>query len=89
MKVCIIVAAALALAACSTANGAQQWEDLVTKIATDPRCGHTDRIQGNLGGLTGNNLAVFAERTCPPGVVPAPLTSGDTATSGAKTPPAP
>lgn len=62
MKHVLIVAAALCLTACaSNAN----FHEAITEIASDPRCGHVDRIQGNLGGFGGNNLSVFLERTCP------------------------
>jgi hypothetical protein len=69
-------AAALGLSGCAMAGGGSnaaltQFNDTLGKIASDPRCGHTDRLQGNLGGLTGNNLSVFLERTCPP-ATPAP-----------------
>lgn len=69
-----LAAAALSLGACGTPlAGSKGQTDIVgalTTIASDPRCGHTDRISGNLGGLTGNNLNVFLERTCPPLVMP-------------------
>jgi len=71
-------AAALALAGCqsiptggSDASGVMR---VLHEIATDPNCAHTDRVSGNLGGLTGNNLNVFLERSCPaqPAQKPAP-----------------
>jgi hypothetical protein len=69
MRALLIAAAALA-AVVSLSGGSStalnQFNATLDKIATDPRCGHTDRLQGNLGGLTGNNLSVFLERTCPP-----------------------
>jgi hypothetical protein len=74
MRALLIAAAALAavvsLSGCAAVGGSStalnQFNATLDKIATDPRCGHTDRLQGNLGGLTGNNLSVFLERTCPP-----------------------
>lgn len=62
-----LTAVACLLAACGT-TGTQDFQhflDGVKELAQDPNCGHTDRIQGNLGGLGGNNLAVYLERTCP------------------------
>lgn len=58
-------ALALALSGCSTTSGSS-ISDAIKEIASDPRCGHIDRIQGNLGGLSANNLSLFLERTCPP-----------------------
>jgi hypothetical protein len=54
-----------ALGGCASVSGGSDLVSAVQQIASDPRCGHTDRISGNLGGLTGNNLNVFLERTCP------------------------
>lgn len=69
MKLPVLIAitgAALALTACSTmGTGNADVIGTLKEIASDPRCGHTDRISGNLGGLGGNNLNVFLERTCP------------------------
>jgi hypothetical protein len=56
-------------------SGLTQFNATLDKLASDPRCGHTDRVQGNLGGLTGSNLAVFFERTCPPGEASKPAAS--------------
>ncbi len=67
-------AAAACLAGCGTLTGGpsglETFNQTLEKLATDPRCGHTDRLQGNLGGLTGNNLSVYLERTCPPAQAP-------------------
>jgi hypothetical protein len=75
LRLFALATAAMGLTACGTAlaPGGKGQTDIVgalTTIASDPRCGHTDRISGNLGGLAGNNLNVFLERTCPPRVVP-------------------
>jgi hypothetical protein len=59
-------ALAASLGGCAVASSTA-FADFAKQIATDPRCSHTDRVQGNLGGLTGNTLAVYLERTCPPG----------------------
>jgi hypothetical protein len=64
-RLAALTALAATLAGCAGANSAA-FADFAKQIATDPRCGHTDRVQGNLGGVSGNNLAVFLERTCPP-----------------------
>jgi hypothetical protein len=67
----LILALGLSLSACQTLGGpkpdgvSNEWLAALKEIASDPRCAHTDRIQGNLGGLTGNNLSVFLERECP------------------------
>ncbi|MGZ6016746.1 MAG: hypothetical protein ACXWKM_13480 [Phenylobacterium sp.] len=78
----VLTVAAPLLAACGTMGSAdfQHFMDGVKEIASDPNCGHTDRIQGNLGGVTGNNLAVYLERTCP---------ARGSVTAPAPTPPAP
>ena len=60
----LILIAALALSGCASANQTQLL-DTLKAVASDPNCAHVDRIQGTLGGFTGNNLAVFLERTCP------------------------
>lgn len=66
MKHIAAALAALSLAGCGTLQpGQTDLVKAVQEIAADPNCGHTDRISGNLGGLTGNNLNVFLERTCP------------------------
>jgi hypothetical protein len=70
-----VTALSLSLGGCSSITGAPNQTDVIgalKEIASDPRCGHVDRIQGNLGGLGGNNLSVFLERTCPPAPVPDP-----------------
>lgn len=69
-----VALAALGLTGCASAGGAglAQFNATLEKLASDPRCGHTDRLQGNLGGLTGNNLSVYLERTCPPQTEPKP-----------------
>lgn len=59
------VVAALCLTGCSTTTSAN-LAAAMKEIASDPRCGHVDRITGNLGGLSANSLNVFLERTCPP-----------------------
>ena len=64
MRALLIGLVALPLCACSTANTAT-FADFAKQIAQDPNCAHTDRVQGNLGGVTGNNLAVYLERSCP------------------------
>ncbi len=74
----IVCVAALALTGCAglPGSGASNTDIVgaLKEIASDPRCGHTDRLQGNLGGLGGNNLSVFLERTCPPApAAPEPL----------------
>ncbi len=75
MKAIIIAGVCGLLGACSTTS-VSQFNDLVAKISADPRCGHIDRIQGNLGGvgaIGGGGLSVYLERTCPAGVgTPAP-----------------
>lgn len=63
-----LACAPLALSGCATAAGTT-LSDAMKEIASDPRCGHTDRIQGNLGGLSANNLSLYLERTCPPEAV--------------------
>lgn len=67
LSLVLALAATFALAACAglPGGGGSDVGAALKEIASDPRCGHVDRIQGNLGGLTGNNLSVFAERTCP------------------------
>jgi hypothetical protein len=78
-----IVLLALLASGCSTASS-QSFADFAKQIASDPRCGHTDRVQGNLGGgVTGNSLAVYLERVCPPAA------SQTAATGGAPTPAGP
>lgn len=78
MRGILIVAAvslaATALSACATLPGSGNADvvNAIKEIATDPNCGHTDRISGNLGGLSGNNLNLFLERTCPPRAPAAP-----------------
>lgn len=71
MKALFCALAALSLSACSSVGGTNsaQLADAVKTIASDPRCGHTDRIQGDIGGL-GGGLHVFLERTCPAAPVP-------------------
>lgn len=71
LAVCLAVTSPM-LAACPGqlggvpgANGTTDIVGALKEIASDPRCGHVDRIQGNLGGLTGNNLSIYFERTCP------------------------
>lgn len=64
----IVPFVALALAGCGTAGLGAGNSDVIgtlKEIASDPRCAHTDRVSGNLGGLGGNNLNVFLERQCP------------------------
>lgn len=67
-----VLVATLLMTACSpflpqgSGSGGNEIIGALKEIASDPRCGHTDRIQGNLGGMGGNNLSVFLERTCPP-----------------------
>lgn len=69
-------ASAACLAGCGTLAGGgsslDTFNQTLKELATDPRCGHTDRLQGNLGGLTGNNLSVYLERTCPAAMNPSP-----------------
>jgi hypothetical protein len=76
-----IVLLALLASGCSTANS-QSFADFAKQIASDPRCGHTDRVQGNLGGVTGNNLAVYLERVCPPAGGQAASANGAPAPTG-------
>lgn len=66
MKPVLAACALLSLTACASVTGANQTEALkaLQAIASDPNCGHTDRIQGDIGGL-GSGLHVFLERTCP------------------------
>lgn len=75
MKLFVVLAACVALSGCAgmPTAGATNTDVIgaIKEIASDPRCGHTDRLQGNLGGLGGNNLSLFLERTCPP-ATPAP-----------------
>jgi hypothetical protein len=78
MRALLLAGACVALCGCSTANS-QSFADFAKQIASDPRCGHTDRVQGNLGGVTGNNLAVYLERVCPPA-------AGQTAAAGGAPP---
>lgn len=62
-----LLAVGLLLSGCASMPGGAGNTDvaaMLTEIAKDPNCGHTDRISGNLGGLGGNNLNVFLERTC-------------------------
>jgi hypothetical protein len=78
MKITLLAGLALAcvlLSGCAgvtslTGGSSSQLADTLKAIASDPNCGHTDRIQGNLGGLGGNNLNVYLERTCPPHSTP-------------------
>lgn len=69
MKLMLAAAAALSLGACAGLPGgdgsASGVLSVLREVAMDPNCAHTDRVSGNLGGLTGNNLNVFLERTCP------------------------
>lgn len=67
--------ASVAVSACGSTGSSASFADFAKTIAEDPRCGHIDRVQGNLGGLTGNNLAVYLERTCPAGTPPTPPTA--------------
>jgi hypothetical protein len=64
-RLAALTALAGLLGGCGSTNS-PAFADFAKQIATDPRCSHTDRIQGNLGGLSGNALAVYLERTCPP-----------------------
>ena len=64
MRLILACLAVLSLEGCST-TGSTDFATFLQQVASDPKCGHTDRVQGNLGGLTGNNLAVYLERTCP------------------------
>lgn len=63
----IVTALCLSLGGCSTLDtgGNSQLLEALQAMASDPNCGHTDRISGNLGGLSGNNLNIFLERQCP------------------------
>lgn len=75
MRTVLALTAAVALSGCGVPGipGGSNTDVLgaLKEIASDPRCGHTDRISGNLGGFGGNNLNVFLERTCPaPAVYP-------------------
>lgn len=67
MKPVLIIVAGLALTGCAGLSNGQGADvvQAVQAIASDPRCGHVDRISGNIGGMGGNNLNVFLERTCP------------------------
>ncbi|MBI1196751.1 MAG: hypothetical protein GC203_02705 [Phenylobacterium sp.] len=82
MKTILSLAACVAMAslgACNTLGSGQGGTDLVgavKEIASDPNCGHTDRVSGNLGGLGGNNLNVYLERSCPSPVA-APVSTPD------------
>lgn len=71
MRALLVLAIGAALTGCSSTSSAS-FADFAKAIASDPRCGHVDRVQGNLGGLGGNNLAVYLERTCPAGTTPTP-----------------
>jgi hypothetical protein len=67
MKLLLVAGCALAclLSGCGTTSGSSaQLTDTLKAIASDPNCGHVDRIQGDIGGL-GSGLHVFLERTCP------------------------
>jgi hypothetical protein len=64
-RLAALTALAGLIGGCGSTNSAA-FADFAKQIATDPRCSHTDRVQGNLGGLSGNALAVYLERTCPP-----------------------
>lgn len=68
-----LAAACLAVSGCAGVNSASstQLSDTLKAIASDPNCGHTDRVQGDIGGLS-SGLHVFLERTCParPAVTP-------------------
>ncbi len=68
----IVLALAAGLSGCASMPGNTDVIGTLKEIASDPRCAHTDRVSGNLGGLGGNNLNVFLERTCPAGATPAP-----------------
>jgi hypothetical protein len=65
MKYAALVAS-LALTGCASMSGdsGKQLTDALQAMASDPNCGHTDRVQGDIGGL-GSGLHVFLERTCP------------------------
>jgi hypothetical protein len=67
---CAVAAFALSASACSTIGGSSNAELLATlkAIATDPSCGHVDRVNVTLGALPSGS--VFLERNCP-------LTTGD------------
>lgn len=70
MRALVLAAATLAAAAlsgCGTLSGGNgaEFTKALSQMASDPRCGHVDRIQGDIGGL-GSGLHVFLERTCPP-----------------------
>ena len=77
-----VLCAVLLLAGCgvsgcgSTAlNGQNQFISAISEIAKDPTCGHTDRIDIDLG-LTGSHGKLFLERACPiPAPAPAPKPS--------------
>lgn len=75
--VLLIAAASVALSGCASAGlggGTSQADFLkaLQAMASDPRCGHTDRLQGDIGGL-GSGLHVFLERTCPPDPTKVPV----------------
>lgn len=71
------LAAYVLLAGCASTASSTDIVGALKEIASDPRCGHTDRVSGNLGGFGGNNLNVFLERTCPVAPPEPAVTAGD------------
>lgn len=75
LKSAALSLAAIALSGCAGMTAGAGNTDLIgtlKEIASDPRCAHVDRVSGNLGGLGGNNLNIYLERTCPAGSPPTP-----------------
>lgn len=62
-----LAAASLAMTACGTIplgndQTGKSWADAAIEIAKDPKCGHTDRIDIDLGVVSKGK--VFLERAC-------------------------
>lgn len=62
---CAVAALGLSVAGCGTVTGGGNAELLaaIKTMATDPNCGHTDRLNVTLGALPSGS--VFLERNCP------------------------
>lgn len=67
MRIIAIAAASLAVTACGTIplgndQTGKSWADAAIEIAKDPKCGHTDRIDIDLGIVSKGKI--FLERAC-------------------------
>jgi len=58
----LLLVPALLLGGCLTNGGS--WAEAAKQIATDPNCGHVDRVNITLSAL-GSQGSVFLERNCP------------------------